>query len=345
MTLGAPRLASASQGVVIRGGGIAANTCAHLLRRGGLPVSRTSASRRPVPAILLSDTALGLLRDVFDRPDLFAGRPRIDRRIVAWGDAAPVTLPHGAVVVSEADLDAALAGAKVEDGAEGAVADLTLYAEPPFPAGEVQAFGERTGAAAPVRLADPGDATTCWIESVATGWLFLIPAGAAQGWLLSVGGGLEDVLTQSRHVAARIAECGVPSGTFPTGPRLLGALQGPGWLACGSAAIGFDPICGDGTAQAVREAILASAVLAAIAEGGDAGALRLHYQSMILAAMRRHLRLCGQFYASGGQGLWWRTQLADLVAGFDVCTARLARMPEPRFELHGERLVARGAAA
>ena len=34
------------------------------------------------------------------------------------------------------------------------------------------------------------------------------------------------------------------------------SVDGSGWLACGTAAMGFDPICGDGTGYAVREGIL-----------------------------------------------------------------------------------------
>ena len=56
------------------------------------------------------------------------------------------------------------------------------------------------------------------------------------------------------------------------------------------------------------------------------------------------MTILDQFYASGGDGSWWRAQLADLAEGFDWCTARLAKMPEPRFELHGFRLVERVAA-
>ena len=326
--------------VAIRGEGIAANGCAHLLARAGFTTTRTGQHRAPVPAILLSDTALALLRDVFGRPDLFAGRPRIERRVVAWGTDQPVALPHGAVVLSEGDLDAALGG----PSGPAAPAAMTIHAAPPFPAGDLRTFGARRAVAVRVRLLHEEDRSACWIEAVEDGWLFLIPSGGGAGWLLAVGAA-DDLIGQSRHVAPRIERVGEPSAAFETSPRMLTELQGLDWLACGSAAIAFDPICGDGTAQAVREAILASAVIGAIGEGGDRDALRLHYESMMVGAMRRHLRLCAQFYASGGEGEWWRAQLADLAEGFHWCTARLARMPEPRFELHDFRLVARGAAA
>lgn len=326
--------------VAIHGDGIAANCCAHLLARAGLSVGRTYRNRTPVPAILLSDAALALLRSVFDRADLFADRPRITRRIVAWGAAAPVSLPHDAVILSEADLDAALAG----PAAPVAAASMTIHTAPPFPQAALRTFGRRSTVAAQVRLLAETDQTACWIESVESGWLFLIPSGPAAGWLLAVGASADVLLGQSRHIAPRTEVQGPTSSAFETSPRMLTTMAGPDWLACGSAAIAFDPICGDGTAQAVREAILASAVIGAMGEGGDPAALRLHFESLMVAAMRRHLRLCAQFYASGGDGPWWQAQMADLAEGFEWCTGRLAQMPEPRFELHGFRLVDRVAA-
>jgi hypothetical protein len=327
--------------VAIHGEGIAANCCAHLLGRAGFATARTTGTRARVPAILLSDTALGLLRSVFDRLDLFADHPRITHRVVAWGTLEPVRLPHGAVVLSEGDLDAALAGAP----GSPAAADISIHTAPPFPKGAMHSFGSRSTVAAPVRLRDEADRSVCWIEAVEAGWLFLVPSGEASAWLLAVGASADALLGQSRHIAPRIEGVGATSSAFETCPRMLTSLAGPDWLACGSAAIAFDPICGDGTAQAVREAILASAAIGAMGEGGDRAALRLHFESMMVAAMRRHLRLCAQFYASGGEGEWWRAQLAGLVEGFDWCTARLAKMPEPRFELHDFRLVVRGAVA
>jgi hypothetical protein len=327
--------------IAIRGDGIAATCCAHLLARAGFATARTVARRAQVPAILLSDAALALLRGVFQRPDLFAGRPRVTHRIVAWGTGEPARLPHGAVVLSEGDLDAAL-GAPSQDAAQ---AFMTLHAAPPFPAGALRSFGSRRTVAAEVRLLHEEDQSACWIEAVEAGWLFLVPSGPASAWLLAVGASAETLLGQSRHIAPRIAPSGEPSAAFETSPRMLTTLQGPDWLACGSAAIAFDPICGDGTAHAVREAILASAVIGGISEGGDPDALRLHFESMMVGAMRRHLRLCAQFYATGGQGEWWGAQLAGLAEGFDWCTARLAKAPEPRYVLQDFRLVAREAVA
>ncbi|MBH1991618.1 MAG: hypothetical protein I8H86_01890 [Sphingomonadaceae bacterium] len=328
--------------IAIRGSGIAATGCAHILTQAGLRVATEPASRPPVPTILLSDPALALIRGVFDRPDLFADHPRIVRRVVAWG-GAPVVVSHGAVLASEDGVQAVL-GVVPGDGAQGA-ADFTIHAAPPLPTGDLHIFGERDAVAAKVRLRDPACAQEGRVEAVASGWLFLVPAGPGEGWLLGVGGTIDGLLGQSGLIAPVVDAVGAASTPFMAAPRIHLPLCGDDWLACGTAALGFDPICGDGTAQSVREAILAAAVLIGISEGGDRAALLTHYQSMLIAAMRRHLALCAQFYATGGQGDWWRTQHDALMAGHHQCTGLLAKLPEPRFMLDGLRLVPRALAA
>ncbi|MGF7149910.1 hypothetical protein FHS96_003567 [Sphingomonas zeicaulis] len=326
--------------VMICGGGVAAACCAHLLGLGGIAATIASADRAPAPVVMLSDTALALIRDLFGQPDLFAGLPRITRRIVAWGGGDPVAMPHAATIVSGA---AALL--PVAESARAVATDFTIHAAAPLPEGEVRRFGARGATAASVVLRDPADAGDCWIEAVEAGWLFLIPAGAGQAWLLSVGAELEEALAQSRHVARRIIGAEAPRQSFDPSPRIACPSSGADWIGCGSAAIAFDPICGDGTAQAVREAILVSAILAAIRDGGDAQALRAHHEAMLVATMRRHLQLCAPFYRTGGQGAWWQAAHDALAEGHDWCTARLDGMPEPRYMLQGYRLVERRQAS
>ncbi|QGP78847.1 hypothetical protein [Sphingobium sp. CAP-1] len=327
--------------IAIRGSGIAARGCAHILTGVGLRVAIEDTHRPSVPTIMLSDPALGLIRSVFDRPDLFCDRPRIRRRLVAWGGPA-VTVPHGATLTSEAGVQAALpVSSEPIDGPT----DFTIHAAPPLPLGEMRIFGERHAIAAQIRLRDPAGAEEARIEAVADGWLYLVPGQAGTGWLLGVGGPIDALLGQSVLIAPVVDAMGAATTPFLAVPRLHLPLYGADWLACGSAALGFDPICGDGAAQSVREAILAAAVVTAIAEGGDREELLSHYQAMLIAAMRRHLLLCAQFYANGGGGDWWRAQHDALMDGHRYCTALLAKLPEPRFLLDGFRLVPRQAAA
>ena len=81
-------------------------------------------------------------------------------------------------------------------------------------------------------------------------------------------------------------------------------MAGPGWLACGTAALGFDPLCGDGAGNAVREAILGSAAIRRAIATDEADSLAAHYQARLLAGFKRHVALCFEFYKSGRSGPW-----------------------------------------
>lgn len=328
--------------IAIRGNSVAGWCCAHLLNGAGFKPVLEPSERPGVPAIMLSDAALTLIRDVFGRPDLFAAAPRITRRVVKWGKGAedqgadPRDFEHSAIVVSERELlDQLPRGVEVA-GDSGSGADFTIFAARPLPSGAVEHnFGSRMASAAKVRLKDPRDSTSCWIESLETGWLFLIPNAVGEGWLLSVGDRAPESLGRSRVIADRIASVDEPVGKFPAGPRILSPLCGTGWLACGTAGLAFDPICGDGTAHAVREAILAAGVVRAISAGGNAAELLAHYEARLTAGFQRHLAACLDFYGSGEGGPWWDQELAALRRGLEWGAARMRKHGAFRYQLIG----------
>ncbi len=169
-------------------------------------------------------------------------------------------------------------------------------------------------AALAVQLRDTSDQTACSIEAVDDGWLFLLPSGEGVGSLLCMGGDYNSLLGQSRLVSAQVESVSRLTGRFPAAPYLADSLCGPGWLACGTAALRFDPVCGEGAGNSIREAILAAATLAAFEEGRlDAEeALLENYGARLRAGFSRHLSLCEQFYQNGGQGEWWVEQQAAL---------------------------------
>lgn len=128
--------------------------------------------------------------------------------------------------------------------------------------------------------------------------------------------------------------------TFPAHPRISFPLCGLDWLACGSAAMAFDPICGDGTAHAVREAILAAAVIRAAESGDERTKLQSHYQARLLAGFERHLLLCMNFYHSGFGGPWWEREAAALEDGVAWCRKHRGNFSDFQFRLQGSELVA-----
>jgi hypothetical protein len=288
---------------------------------------------------MLSDAAVALIRDVFERDDLFRASPRILKRIVQWGSAAnPVALDHAAVVVSEQELMEALGTPTPDDDSES-VPDWTVIASRPLPSETIEnRFGDRFATATPVELNNNAEAAACWMESLSAGWLFLITSAPGAGWMLSVGGSTEELMSQSRLIAPQIARCEPSSGTFPSAPRIISPLCGPGWLACGTAAVTFDPICGDGTANAVREAILGAAVIAAFERGAEPASLLAHYEARLTAGFRRHLEICLGFYTSGGTGEWWRNEARALHRGIEWCHSRPASKQAFQYRLAGFRL-------
>jgi 2-polyprenyl-6-methoxyphenol hydroxylase-like FAD-dependent oxidoreductase len=167
------------------------------------------------------------------------------------------------------------------------------------------------------------------------GWLFLIPCANDGGWLLEVGAPGEILLPDSRLVSRQIAEAAGEPVVFPADPHIAWPLCGPGWLACGAAALSFDPLCGDGSGNAIREAILAAAVLRAIQRGGDAEALLAHYRWRLLAGFQRHLEVCEGFYRTGGSTPWWRAQHQAVRAGREWCARELAGSEIGRYRLCG----------
>lgn len=329
------------ESVIIRGYGVAASCCAHLLGRAGWSVALERGDRPRLPVILLNDAALGLIRDIFCKPDLFRDLPRIRKRVVVWEkNQQPLPLEHQGVVVSEETLLENLQpNIRPVSGANDVASRWILCASRPLPmAADQHSFGSRTAYTVQIALKDCG---TCWIESLEEGWLFLIPNAPQSGWLLSVGAPPSLLLGRSRIIVEQITGFTGATGKFPACPRIASRLSGPGWLACGSAAMAFDPICGDGTAAAIREAILACAVIRAAAAGADVDEVFRHYEARLTVGFQRHLALCREFYRSGHGGPWWDSEVAALERGMEWCANRIGGQPEFRYQLRGFDLEAR----
>jgi hypothetical protein len=332
--------------VGIAGRGIAAATSAHCLAGRGIAVlpAGSAATRAGAPLVMLGTAAQALLSGVFAGhgalQDELAGAHPIHRRIVRWGGDRMESVPHQALVLSGGRLGDSLPW---PDAAPGEPAFRLTTAAP----AQATPFGQREAAASPVELTGQADRHAALVEAFGEGWLFCIPTGQGHGWLLSVGAEPGDALRESRLVAPAIAATGAVSMRFETAPRMLDDPQLEGGLVLGSGAIALDPICGDGTATAVRGGILAAAVAAEVAIGStlDRAALCAHYRAMLIAAMRRHLTVSWPFYTRGGDSAWWRAQADAIAHGHDWCTRQLAAAGEARFVLAGDRLQPREIAA
>lgn len=335
----------------VSGRGIAAASAAQCLAMRGVAVAADAAAAAPrqAPVIMLGDAARVLLNDVFAGHDALARAHRIARRVVRWGTDQPHVFAHDGWVIGGDALNQALPWPepRATPGHEHLTPALALTATRPVDS-RVMHFGAREARAVPVVLTPGADRAAALVEALGQGWLFLIPTGADAGWLLVVGAEPEDALRESRLIAPAIAATGAVLSCFETAPRLLDNPLGAGTLTIGSAALALDPICGDGTATAVRGGILAAATGAALAgydPGLDCDAVCAHYRAMMIAAMRRHLTTSWPFYARGGDSAWWRDEAAALADGHAWCTRQLAEAGEARFVLIGDRLSVREVAA
>jgi 2-polyprenyl-6-methoxyphenol hydroxylase-like FAD-dependent oxidoreductase len=323
--------------VLIRGAGVASSCCAQLLQHPDIRLKIEESNRPAQPAIMLSETTQKLLRDVFADDHLFERLPRITTRIVLWGsDTEPLFLPHSAVLVSEQALLARIRPQVPETNTAADEPDWAILAAGPLRTTSVEhPFGSRVATASPVALQPGADSQACWIESCSRGWLFLLPDGEDGGWLLSVGDPAESLLSESSLIAKQMGEIVGPGKKFPSHPRIADPLCGLGWLACGTAALGFDPLCGDGAGHAVREAILASAVVLAAAAGGDVNALVEHYRARLLAGFAKHLQICQEFYGKGRRGEWWDREMDSVHQGLGWCSSQLAGLNGMGYRLNG----------
>lgn len=324
------------RGVLIQGDGIAACCCAHRLR--GLELVTTGRKGAKAPVLLISGQSQALLAEVFEDQELFRKSHQICKRIVAWGNRAhAIVLPHSAAVVSEQDLlDRLWARVSAREATDAGDVDWKIITSGPLEAlSEQKCFGSRIGSVVSVRLKTQVEPNACWVESAEMGWLFLVTVSEGIGSLLCVGGPAETMLGRSRLIGFQVA--GITSGAveFPVYPRILSPLCGPGWLACGTAAITFDPLCGDGAANAIREAILASALLRALSKGSDAGDLLAHYSGRLIRGFLRHLELCREFYVQGRCGPFWDSEIDRLEEGIEWIRYQLKNSNPSKFRLNG----------
>ncbi len=329
--------------VRIEGSGLAACCCARLLHDAGIPVVAQRPSRPGVPVILIPEATSSLLAAVFRCENPLAGQPLIRRRIVAWGpESAPLELPHHAYAVPESWLLDRLWETTPTAESSPDAPSWTIHASKPPPASAPLSFGERIAHASAVTLSANAPSDACWIESASEGWLFLATSGPRRAWLLSMGAEASSLLSSSRLVASQIESLEPASASFPAHPRILRELIGPGWLACGSAAMSLDPISGQGAAAAVRESILAAALIRASYREPAPEGLAEHYANRLLAGFLRHLALTRPFYATGGYGPWWQTALAQLDDAIAWTKSQPALRATPRFLLRDFDLVELG---
>jgi hypothetical protein len=323
--------------IAIHGQGIAACCCATLLREQQARIVPATRSRPRLPAVLISDGTQALLREIFHNEKLFEGLPRIRKRVVAWNGAKEETFPHSAVIVGEQAIGERLQApvpASTSDRPDEAAWNIFTSKGSDELATEMR-FGSRMAGVMEVRLRESAEKDACWAESVESGWLFLIATGDGKGSLICTGGESASLLQGSRLVCEQIetlnGEPGAPQ--FAAYPRTLSKLHGRDWIACGTAAMFFDPLSGEGTGAAVRQAILAAATARAVLRGHDTDQVLAEFSLRMRLGFLRHLEMCRTFYQVSSRVPFWSRELAMLDDGISWVRKEIGEQAPARYRL------------
>lgn len=303
--------------VVISGSGVAAIACHALFRRFGWRTFSgqppASAGAQTVPFVALNELTWGLLRDVFGKtPPEPCGT---DRRIVVNHSSAEVSTVRETRFVVPAE---AVRFQEFMPLSEDAPADAHLV--------ETADRADRKDAAAWLssgsRVSWMRSARSLAVEAerslvlefVPDGWVFWMPTGARRGivqWMLPDSAGGDDLCAELWRTTKFIRKWAVPQGAWitralPSSARIGQGLMSRDAARCGSAAMRFDPISGDGIGASLRSSILACAAVRYMAEQpGDVSLVSRHYESRMLRAFRDHIASCSQYYSAAGLSRRW----------------------------------------
>jgi flavin-dependent dehydrogenase len=197
--------------------------------------------------------------------------------------------------------------------------------------GPSQAFGHRCVIAQEVILLKDCEETNYWIETVTNAWILLAPLGGQRAllqvmvpYILATPAQLlPHVLKQSLKIKQQISDLvGLPT-TFSAFPQILPSLSGPigvsdaTWIAVGDAAFCVDPISGDGTGYAIREAILATSIINRMSGNPAGNSDGLHHYSLRLRqAFLAHLQACMSYYSASFSTLSWDAEIGLMRKAF-----------------------------
>ena len=102
----------------------------------------------------------------------------------------------------------------------------------------------------------------------------------------------------------------MPDVTVAIAPRLGPAPTTPMHFSAGDRAMTFDPICGEGTGQGIKSAILAVAAANALQTDHRPDEVARHVAAWLSFAFGVHLKHCANYYAAITAPEFWRAEIA-----------------------------------
>ncbi|MGR9053868.1 MAG: hypothetical protein ACU84J_14575, partial [Gammaproteobacteria bacterium] len=293
-----------------------------------------ASARRKAPFLLLNDVCTSLLQTIFPDVDWNRQGYALTHRQVLWGrktQADIVVQPAFAIdgerllgilenyCLSLDGVSIIASDARKPASGEEAYA---WYVNPPSVDHIVETTdtGKRVLLSGYCRLMPVADPRHCYMESVADGWLFLVPVASDRAVVQAMlpqppddpAQALEALLRQSRLIAASVTEL-TALDVFPAAPSLCLPLVTENVLRLGERAVKLDPVSGEGTPFALRTALLAAAVAAGCRDGVN-HALFAHYTHRLMTAFLSHLAGCIRFYTEAfGDNPIWRKELHTMI--------------------------------
>ncbi|HYM62907.1 MAG TPA: hypothetical protein VEZ11_18620 [Thermoanaerobaculia bacterium] len=324
----------------LRGTGPAALAAARLLLDRGAEVVIDAPAPRKRRIVSVPMETLALAAQLFgtNLRDLMAGIVVHERR-VDWSADGPATMPQLALVCDIGDLSAVLArslhGVAIAGDADGVDAgdddaDWIIDATG-RPAATGLRGGERVGYFARIDGAAPESMTS--ITATKDGWIFTSPHPDGGLAVLLVAPSLAAADPTPDGIAAWLERASrtIPAAAVvevsrpePIAPRLSSRLCDSNRLVAGDAALALDPLRGDGTGFALRGALLAQAVVAAVEHRHDRSRCFSHYEKRVRCAFLGHLRGCSDHYRASRYPRIWEGD----VAAMDELAAQLDRGTE-----------------
>jgi hypothetical protein len=317
------------------GEGFAACAATFALKVQGVPVlieRSPSQLESRSPPLVLDDAAVQLIGNQFGL-EVFRGGHQLRRRLVKWGGETSSILQPALAIQGNVLFDRVkhvLQHIVGPDATRGAHAEWSLFSSnTDVPALRTELnCGRRVTVSCGIKISAHDDSSTSWVETSDSAWVYLFPISDGRGvfqatvpYVLSAD--VDDLIVQiirncSPQLKKLVAGIETPAVVYQSAPTFFRPLADPQWLSIGAAAVRFDPLCGDGTAQSLRTGALAAATCILATDQGAPGQAIEHYERRVGRSFAAHLRACSTFYHSGNFGPIWKQELLAIDAAAEA---------------------------
>jgi hypothetical protein len=337
--------------VQIDGRGIAAAASAALMSRFDWNVRGATVADPAIPFLTLDSSALDLLADIFGESiRTFPGYEISDRFVVQHHDRAVSHVRQPLCIIEAREILNRIRSKSALD-CTGDAPPQAVIRTAGMGGSRLIASGRRVAYIFRGAVSGRPAAQASIFEFMPDGWIFWAPlsgrSGVCQFVLPRASGDSHDLCRGMLEDSVLLSRCVILDETIG-GPLDCAAslnldLAGTDWIACGGAALRYDPISGSGTATALRSAILACAVLRAINAASDPGPFVAHYAARLSAAFRQHVETCERLYSQAQFSSSWDDEFTEMWRAIRESENQFPR--ELQFRLENYSLISQSAPA